>query len=147
MISSSVFFNISNIRKIKTLIDNNIRKVEFEERWWYDTRTMLIKSEVAAFQPTVTIDSLVFEEDELIIKEVFAYPLGWFKPGLSSKTSEKIIVASNIEFTMPIYNPIPYQYYVNHLEAEYSLPFLFFFLRKAEILQRYNRCYIRKQLH
>lgn len=121
-----------SVAEIKTLIDNNIRKVEFEERWWYDTKTMLIKSEVAAFQPIVTIDSLVFEEDELKIKEVFAYPLGWFKPGLSSKKSEKIIIASNIEFTMPIYNPIPYQYYFNHLEAEYSLPFLDMLLSKAE---------------
>ena len=32
-----------------------------------------------------------------------------------SKKSEKVIIASNIEFTMPIYNPIPYQYFFNHV--------------------------------
>lgn len=122
-----------SIGETKQLIDNNVRKVQFEERWWYDTKTMLIKSEVTAFQPIVTVDSIVFDGDELVIKEVFSYPLGWFKPGLSNnKKNEKIIIASNIEFNMPIYNPVPYQYYFNHLEAEYSLPFLDMLLAKAE---------------
>jgi hypothetical protein len=122
-----------SIAETKTLIDNNIRRVEFEERWWYDTKTMLIKAEVTAFQPIVTIDSIVFNGDDIAVEEVFSYHLGWFKPILSNKKNEdKIIVASNIEFTMPIYNPIPYQYYFNHLEAEYSLPFLDMLLAKAE---------------
>lgn len=119
-------------QEVKNLIDNNVKKIEFEEKWFYDTKTMLIKSEVVAFQPIITIDSIVLEGEELAIKEIFSYPLGWFKPGEASKKSEKVIIASNIEFTMPIYNPIPYQYFFNHLEAEYSLPFLDMLLAKAE---------------
>jgi hypothetical protein len=49
-----------------------------------------------------------------------------------SKKSDKVIIASNIEFTMPIYNPIAYQYFFNHLEAEYSLPFLEMLLANAQ---------------
>lgn len=121
-----------SVAETKNLIDNGVRKIEFEERWFYDTKTMLIKSEVCAFQPIITIDTIVLEGEELAVKEIFSYPLGWFKPGEASKKSEKVIIASNIEFTMPIYNPIPYQYFFNHLEAEYSLPFLDMLLAKAE---------------
>lgn len=121
------------IEETKNIIDNNIRKIEFEEKWNYDTKTMLIKSEVVGFQPIITIDSIIFnEEEELEIKEIFTYPLGWFKPNTQTKKSDKVIVASNIEFTMPIYNPIPYQYFFSHLEAEYSLPFLDMLFSKAE---------------
>lgn len=116
----------------KTLIDNNVKKIEFEEKWFYDTKTMLIKSEVVAFQPIITIDSIVLEGEDLAIKEIFSYPLGWFKPNQESKKSDKVIIASNIEFTMPIYNPIAYQYFFNHLEAEYSLPFLEMLLANAQ---------------
>lgn len=118
----------------KKLIENNIRKIEFEERWWYDTKSMLIRSEVIAFQPILTIDTIVFEDEELKIKENFSYPLGWFKGNKESKKSEKVIVASNIEFTTPIYNPTPYQWWLNHLEAEYSIPFLDMLISKAENL-------------
>jgi hypothetical protein len=121
-----------SVAETKNLIDNGVRKIEFEERWFYDAKTMLIKSEVCAFQPIITIDTIVLEGEELAVKEIFSYPLGWFKPGEASKKSEKVIIASNIEFTMPIYNPIPYQYFFNHLEAEYSLPFLDMLLAKAE---------------
>lgn len=119
-------------QEVKNLIDNNVKKIEFEERWFYDTKTMLIKSEVVAFQPIITIDSIVLEGEELAIKEIFSYPLGWFKPNQVSKKSDKVIIASNIEFTMPIYNPIAYQYFFNHLEAEYSLPFLDMLLANAQ---------------
>jgi hypothetical protein len=120
------------IEETKNIIDNNIRKIEFEEKWNYDTKTMLIKSEVVAFQPIITIDSIVLEGEDLAIKEIFSYPLGWFKPNQESKKSDKVIIASNIEFTMPIYNPIAYQYFFNHLEAEYSLPFLEMLLANAQ---------------
>lgn len=121
-----------SVAETKNLIDNGVRKIEFEEKWFYDTKTMLIKSEVVAFQPIITIDSIVLEGEDLAIKEIFSYPLGWFKPNQESKKSDKVIIASNIEFTMPIYNPIAYQYFFNHLEAEYSLPFLDMLLAKAE---------------
>ena len=121
-----------SVAETKNLIDNGVRKIEFEERWFYDTKTMLIKSEVVAFQPIITIDSIVLEGEDLAIKEIFSYPLGWFKPNQVSKKSDKVIIASNIEFTMPIYNPIAYQYFFNHLEAEYSLPFLEMLLANAQ---------------
>lgn len=121
-----------SVDETKSLIDNNVKKIEFEERWFYDTKTMLIKSDVVAFQPIITIDSIVLEGEDLAIKEIFSYPLGWFKPSQVSKKSDKVIIASNIEFTMPIYNPIPYQYFFNHLEAEYSLPFLEMLIANAQ---------------
>ncbi len=121
-----------SVDETKSLIDNNVKKIEFEERWFYDTKTMLIKSDVVAFQPIITIDSIVLEGEDLAIKEIFSYPLGWFKPSQASKKSDKVIIASNIEFTMPIYNPIPYQYFFNHLEAEYSLPFLEMLIANAQ---------------
>ena len=84
-----------SVAETKNLIDNGVRKIEFEERWVYDTKTMLIKSEVCAFQPIITIDTIVLEGEELAVKEIFSYPLGWFKPGEASKKSEKVIIASN----------------------------------------------------
>lgn len=123
------------IEEVKGLIENNVRKVQFEERWWYDTKTMLIRSEVVAFQPIITIDSIVFKDEDFEIEEYFSYPLGWFKGNKESKKTDKVIITSNIEFTMPIYNPIPYQWYMNHLEAEYSIPFLDMLISKAENLK------------
>lgn len=123
------------LEETKKLIENNIRKIEFSERWFYDTKTMLIRSEVIGFQPIFTIDSIVLEEEDLKIKEHFSYPLGWIKPMKNNKKTDEVIVVSNIEFTTPIYNPTPYQWWLNHLEAEYSIPFLDMLISKAENLK------------
>lgn len=117
------------------LIENNIRKIQFEERWWYNTKTMLIRSEVTAFQPIFTMDSIILDDEDLKIQEHFSYPLGWIKPLKNNKTTDEVVVSSNIEFTMPIYNTTPYQWWLNHLEAEYSIPFLDMLISKAENMQ------------
>lgn len=110
-----------DIKEVQQIIENNIRTIDFEERWWYDEKTMIIRSEVLAFRPVVSIDSTI------------NFPLGWVKSRMISKKTNNVIVANNIEFTNPIYNPKPYQWWLNHLEAEYSIPFCETLLLKAEL--------------
>ena len=67
---------------------------------------------------------MVLQGEELQTAEAFRFELGWIKPKGDVISRDTLVLARNIEFTMPIYNPQPYHWWASHLEAEYSIPFL-----------------------
>ncbi len=117
---------------LQKVIEEEIRAIKFEEQWFYDPSTMLIRKNVLGFCPIVTRDSIVLVEEELKLRQAFSYELGWVRPKGEEVFTDTVVVARNIEFTIPIYNPKPYHWWDSHLEAEYSIPFVEGLIRKAE---------------
>ena len=111
-------------QEVQKIIEEQIRAVRFEEQWHYDENNMLIAKRVLAFNPVIIRDTIAFEQDELKIKPLFRYELGWVRPRGEVLYKDTVVVARNIEFTIPIYNSQPYHWWDSHLEAEYSVPFL-----------------------
>lgn len=118
--------------EVQKLIEEEIRVLKFEEQWYYDETTMLIQKRVLAFNPVIIRDTILFEEDEPVVKENFRYELGWVKPLGEILHKDTVVVARNIEFSIPIYNKEPYRWWDSHLEAEYSIPFLDALISKAD---------------
>lgn len=110
--------------EVQRLIEEEVRAIKFEEQWFYNSESMLIKKKVLAFCPVIRKDTVVLQGEELQTAEAFRFELGWIKPKGDVISRDTLVLARNIEFTMPIYNPQPYHWWVSHLEAEYSIPFL-----------------------
>lgn len=117
---------------LQRLIEEEVRAVKFEERWSYNPQNMLINKEVLAFCPVIKKDTVVLSGEELQPKEAFRFELGWIKPKGNASLQDTVVIARNIEFSIPIYNPKPYHWWDSHLEAEYSIPFLESLIAKAE---------------
>lgn len=110
--------------EVQRLIEEEVRAIKFEEQWFYNSESMLIEKKVLAFCPVIRKDTVVLQGEELQTVEAFRFELGWIKPKGDVISRDTLVLARNIEFTMPIYNPQPYHWWDAHLEAEYSIPFL-----------------------
>ena len=110
--------------EVQRLIEEEVRAIKFEEQWFYNSESMLIEKKVLAFCPVIRKDTVVLQGEELQTAEAFRFELGWIKPKGDVISRDTLVIARNIEFTMPIYNPQPYHWWDAHLEAEYSIPFL-----------------------
>lgn len=110
--------------EVQRLIEEEVRAIKFEEQWFYNPENMLIEKKVLAFCPVIRKDTVVLQGEELQTAEAFRFELGWIKPKGDVISRDTLVLARNIEFTMPIYNPQPYHWWASHLEAEYSIPFL-----------------------
>ncbi len=117
---------------LQKVIEEEIRAIRFEEEWFYDPGTMLVRKNVLGFCPVITRDTIVLVEEELKLRQRFSYEIGWVRPKGEVIFTDTVVVARNIEFTIPIYNPKPYHWWDSHLEAEYSVPFVESLIRKAE---------------
>lgn len=118
--------------EVTKVVEEEVRAIKFEEEWYYDQTSMLIRKKVKAFNPIIIRDTIVFESDELKPKEFFRFELGWIKPKGEIVYKDTVVVARNIQFSIPIYNYNPYHWWDSHLEAEYSIPFLENLITKAE---------------
>ena len=118
--------------EVQRLIEEEVRAIKFEEQWFYNPESMLIEKKVLAFCPVIRKDTVVLQEEELQTVETFRFELGWIKPKGDVISRDTLVLARNIEFTMPIYNPQPYHWWDSHLEAEYSIPFLERLIARAE---------------
>lgn len=110
--------------EVQRLIEEEVRAIKFEEQWFYNPENMLIEKKVLAFCPVIRKDTVVLQGEELQTAEAFRFEMGWIKPKGDVISRDTLVLARNIEFTMPIYNPQPYHWWDAHLEAEYSIPFL-----------------------
>lgn len=110
--------------EVQRLIEEEVRAIKFEEQWFYNSESMLIEKKVLAFCPVIRKDTVVLQGEELQTAKAFRFELGWIKPKGDVISRDTLVLARNIEFTMPIYNPQPYHWWDSHLEAEYSIPFL-----------------------
>lgn len=110
--------------EVQRLIEEEVRAIKFEEQWFYNPENMLIEKKVLAFCPIIRKDTVALQGEELQTAEAFRFELGWIKPKGDVISRDTLVLARNIEFTMPIYNPQPYHWWDSHLEAEYSIPFL-----------------------
>lgn len=119
-------------KEVTRIVEEEVRAIKFEEEWYYDVSTMLIKKRVKAFSPVIIRDTIIFDGDEMMLKENFRYELGWVKPLGEILNKDTVVVARNIEFAIPIYNNKPYMWWDSHLEAEYSIPFLERLISNAE---------------
>lgn len=122
---------------INNLFENEIRAIKFMEEWYYNQDNLLIDKKVLAFNPIIKRDSIIIidignKDTELGIEEGFSYELGWIFPKTSNSIIDTLCLASNIEFTIPIYNNKPYHWWNSHLEPEYSFPYFNKFLNFAE---------------
>lgn len=113
-------------------IEQEVRAIRFEEEWYYDSETMLIRKKVLAFCPVIARDTIAMEGEDLSLAESFHYEIGWVRPLGEASLRDTVVVARNIEFSIPIYNPQPYHWWDSHLEAEYSIPFVEGLISKAE---------------
>ena len=118
--------------EVQRLIEEEVRAIKFEEQWFYNSESMLIEKKVLAFCPVIRKDTAVLQGEELQTAEAFRFELGWIKPKGDVMLRDTLVLARNIEFTMPIYNPQPYHWWESHLEAEYSIPFLERLIARAE---------------
>lgn len=118
--------------EVQRLIEEEVRAIKFEEQWFYNSESMLIEKKVLAFCPVIRKDTVVLQGEELQTVEAFRFELGWIKPKGDVISRDTLVLARNIEFTMPIYNPQPYHWWDSHLEAEYSIPFLERLIARAE---------------
>lgn len=113
-------------------IEQEVRAIRFEEEWYYDSETMLIRKKVLAFCPVIVRDTVAMVGEDLGLAESFHYEIGWVRPKGEVLSSDTLLLARNIEFSIPIYNPAPYRWWDSHLEAEYSIPFVEGLISKAE---------------
>ena len=118
--------------EVQRLIEEEVRAIKFEEQWFYNPENMLIEKKVLAFCPVIRKDTVVLQGEELQTVKAFRFELGWIKPKGDVISRDTLVLARNIEFTMPIYNPQPYHWWDAHLEAEYSIPFLERLIARAE---------------
>ncbi|MBQ9311417.1 MAG: hypothetical protein IJ213_00035 [Bacteroidales bacterium] len=120
-----------NKKEIQEILDNEIRKIEFEEEWTYNPSTMLIDKKVISYTPIISRDSVALVGEEMQVKEYFSFPIGKIYPkNLPNK--DTILICRDIRYTMPIYNSKPYRWWDSNLEAEYSIPYFDDFFHKAE---------------
>lgn len=119
-------------KKLQTLLEEEIRAIKFEEEWTYNPQTMLINKKVIGYNPIITRDSIMLQEDELVPKESFRFELGWIYPTQKPQLKDTLCVVRNIHFTIPIYNKMPYHWWDSHLEPEYSIPYFESYMKKAE---------------
>lgn len=118
-------------KEIQEILDNEIRKIQFEEEWTYNPQTMLINKKVIAYCPIICRDSVALVDDELKTQECFNFPIGWIYPS-NATSSDTTLICRDIRYTMPIYNYQPYRWWDSNLEAEYSIPYFDSFIAKAE---------------
>ncbi|MBR1770038.1 MAG: hypothetical protein IJ748_06240 [Bacteroidales bacterium] len=120
---TEVYKKKPNKKEMQRILENNITKIRFEEEWTYDVETMLIKKKILAYCPIISLDTVVLVDDDLQAKERFAFPLGWIRDAKAERNESNLLITRNIHYTMPIYNYVPYRWWDNNLEEEYSLPF------------------------
>ncbi|MFV0599677.1 MAG: hypothetical protein ACK5M0_08160 [Bacteroidales bacterium] len=119
-------------KKFQKLLEEEIRAIKFEEEWTYNPQTMLINKKVIGYNPIITRDSVVLQDEDLVPKESFRFELGWIYPSLKPELKDTLCVVRNIHFTIPIYNKTPYHWWDSHIEPEYSLPYFESYMQKAE---------------
>lgn len=126
------FGRICTKEDLQRLIEEEVRAIKFEEQWFYNPESMLIGKKVLAFCPVIRKDTVALVGEELQAKEAFRFEMGWIKPKGDVMLRDTLVIARNIEFSMPIYNPQAYHWWDSHLEAEYSIPFLERLIARAE---------------
>lgn len=119
-------------KKFQKLLEEEIRAIKFEEEWTYNPQTMLINKKVIGYNPIITRDSVVLQDEDLVPKEFFRFELGWIYPSRKPELKDTLCVVRNIHFTIPIYNKTPYHWWDSHIEPEYSLPYFESYMQKAE---------------
>ena len=129
-------------KDIEKVLENEIRAVKFMEEWFYDDNTMQISKSVIAYCPIIQRDSVSLIDEDLKAKTYFEYEIGWIRQKSSSSAAKSesdsedtLLITRNIQYTMPIYNPQPYHWWDNNLEAEYSIPFFETLIAKADTRQ------------
>ena len=119
-------------KKVQKLLEEEIRAIKFEEEWTYNPQTMIINKKVIGYNPVITRDSIVIQDDDLVPKKFFRFELGWIYPTKKPMLKDTLCVVRNIHFTIPIYNKTPYHWWDSHLEPEYSIPYFESYMQKAE---------------
>jgi hypothetical protein len=129
---SKTFLKTFSKKDIQDVLDNEIRAIQFEEEWTYNPQTMLINKKVLSYCPIIERDSVALIGEDLEAKPCFTFPIGWIYPKGDVTTKDTSLICRNIQYNVSIYNPIPYHWWDNNLEPEYSLPFFSAIIDKAE---------------
>ena len=118
-------------KEIEAIFENEIRKIQFEEEWTYNSSSMLIDKKVIAYCPIISRDSVALVGEEITTQESFSFPIGWIRPK-QANANDTILICRDLRYTMPIYNSTPYHWWDSNLEAEYSIPYFETFFSQAE---------------
>lgn len=119
-------------KEVENILENEIRAIKFMEEWTYDIQTMNIKKKVIAYCPLIQRDSITFINENLESQTSFEYEIGWIWQTSAKSSEDTLLITRNIQYTIPIYNPKPYRWWDNNLEAEYSIPFFESLIGKAD---------------
>ncbi|MBR1775346.1 MAG: hypothetical protein IJ759_07480 [Bacteroidales bacterium] len=122
-------------KDIEKVLENEIRSIKFMEEWTYLPETMMINKKIIAYCPVIERDSVTLVDEELKAVTSFAFDLGWIWQNDVKPSNDTLLLARNLQYTMPIYNPTPYRWWESNLEAEYSIPFFDALIEKADSRQ------------